>query len=68
MGPNATSPNSVWMSPGSMTMTSTPKLLSSNLRQSDHPSSACLVAMYQDPNGACIFPAMEETFTIFPAP
>ena len=51
-----------------MMMTSMPKRFSSHLKQSDQPSSACLLAWYQDPSGVWILPATEETLTIFPAP
>ena len=50
--PSATTmPNLVLIRPDSITTTRMPKSASSSLRQSDHPSRACLVAWYQAPRG-----------------
>jgi len=62
----AASPKPVSITPGSTITTLIPNPATSSLRQSDQPSSACLVAWYQAPKRLYIFPPMEVILIMRP--
>ena len=56
--------HSVWIAPGSITITLTPNPATSARRLSLRPSTANFVAWYQLPSGSQILPPIDETLTM----